>query len=69
MDVIDDAPLFLQGALDRFCIQRDFLEPIAKFVVGLLQTFPMTAEVAISLANQQAEGSGEQQPGWRVPSG
>ena len=38
MDVVDDASLFLEGALDWLGVRGGFLESLTKFFVGLLKT-------------------------------
>ena len=62
MDVIDDAPLFLQGELDWFGIGHGFLKPIAKFLIGFLKTFLMAEVIAAGLADHEAEGCCDQHP-------
>jgi hypothetical protein len=54
--------LFLQGAQDGLAIRGGFLESIAKFLVGLLKAVPMATIVAAELADEEAEGSGQDHP-------
>jgi hypothetical protein len=46
VDVVDDAPLFLQSVLDWLAIHGCFIGPLTKFVVGLLKAVPTAAVVA-----------------------
>jgi hypothetical protein len=67
VDVVDHAALFFDRAVDWLRSGRDFLEPIAKFFVGFLKTLPMTRAIAGDLAEEEAEGCGEDHPyGYEV---
>ena len=59
MDVVEDAALLLQLSVDRICGDAGLVEPIAEFVVGLLETLPMVAVVAEYVAGEEAEGGRE----------
>ena len=62
MDVVDDAPLFLQGALDMLGFRGGFLKPVMEFLVGLLETLAMAVVVATGLTDDEAEGCGQDHP-------
>ena len=62
MDVVDDAPLLLEGAFDWLGIRGGFVEPLAEFLVGFLKAVPMAAVVAAELADDKAEARGDQHP-------
>ena len=67
MDVVDDAPLFLEGALDWLGVRGGFLESLTKFFVGLLKAVPMAAVVAAGITDDEAEGCGHDHPyGYEV---
>ena len=67
MDVVDDAALFLDRVVDWFRGGAGFLEPIAKFFVGFLETFPVPRVIAGDFADEEAEGCGEDHPyGYEV---
>ena len=62
MDVVDHAALFLDRAVDWVSVGRDFLEPIAKLLIGFLKTLAMTDIVATDLTDDEAEGCGQDHP-------
>ena len=62
MDVVNNAPLFLEGALDWLGVRGGFSESLTKFLVGLLKAVPMAAVVAADLAGDEAEPCGDQHP-------
>ena len=67
MDVVDDAPLLLEGAPDRLGFHGGFLESLTKLLVGLLEAVTMAAVVAAGLTDNEAEGRGQDHPeGYEV---
>jgi hypothetical protein len=57
VDVVDHASLLFEGAVDWLSVGCGFLEPIAKFFVGLLKTLAMTRAVAEGLTDDEPKAA------------
>jgi hypothetical protein len=62
MDVVDDGPLLLQGALNWLAFRRGFFELFTKFLVGVLKVVAMAAVIAADLTDDEAKGCGQDHP-------
>jgi len=58
VDIIDDAALLFERAVDGVIGGRGFVESFAKFLGGFLKTLALTKESAVGLADDEAESGG-----------
>lgn len=62
MDVVGLAAQAFQFPAQRLFTGADFLELLAKVRVSLVETLPVTGEIAAGLAGEEAEGGCEDHP-------
>jgi hypothetical protein len=62
VDVIDHTTLLLELLMQRHFAGAGSFQFVAEILVGLLEALPMAEAVAEGIADDEAEGGGEQHP-------
>jgi hypothetical protein len=58
VDIVDQAALFFESAVDGVSGGRGLLESLSKCLSGFLKALPTATEVGISLTDDEAESGG-----------